>query len=256
MNATEEASGRTVSPDAVHTVIEQAEMAMEAILFAAGHPVSYGKLAAVIGLSERDVRSLTARMAEGYGHRGIQLLLFPDSCQLCTREQFAPLIREALDIRRGGNLSASSMEVLAVVAYNQPVTRAFIDTVRGVDSSYAVSSLLDKGLLEPVGRLDAPGRPVLLGTTEKFLRVFGLKSLADLPETEALRTAEQSADAENTDTAPESPTRMTPPRAEAIIRNRPRILTERRRSHDGFDCHRVHPAVLYHPVRRTRIHYH
>lgn len=157
MNATEEASGRTVSPDAVHTVIEQAEMAMEAILFAAGHPVSYGKLAAVIGLSERDVRSLTARMAEGYGHRGIQLLLFPDSCQLCTREQFAPLIREALDIRRGGNLSASSMEVLAVVAYNQPVTRAFIDTVRGVDSSYAVSSLLDKGLLEPVGRLDAPG---------------------------------------------------------------------------------------------------
>ena len=101
MNATEEASGRTVSPDAVHTVIEQAEMAMEAILFAAGHPVSYGKLAAVIGLSERDVRSLTARMAEGYGHRGIQLLLFPDSCQLCTREQFAPLIREALDIRRG-----------------------------------------------------------------------------------------------------------------------------------------------------------
>ena len=115
------------------------------------------------------------------------------------------MIREALDIRRGGNLSASSMEVLAVVAYNQPVTRAFIDTVRGVDSSYAVSSLLDKGLLEPVGRLDAPGRPVLLGTTEKFLRVFGLKSLADLPETEALSTAEQSADAENTDPAPESP---------------------------------------------------
>ena len=85
------------------------------------------------------------------------------------------------------------------------MTRAFIDTVRGVDSSYAVSSLLDKGLLEPVGRLDAPGRPVLLGTTEKFLRVFGLKSLTDLPETEALSTAEQSADAENTDTAPESP---------------------------------------------------
>lgn len=216
MNATEEASERTVSPDAVHTVIEQAEMAMEAILFAAGHPVSYGKLAAVIGLSERDVRSLTARMAEGYGHRGIQLLLFPDSCQLCTREQFAPLIREALDIRRGGNLSASSMEVLAVVAYNQPVTRAFIDTVRGVDSSYAVSSLLDKGLLELVGRLDAPGRPVLLGTTEKFLRVFGLKSLADLPETEALSTAEQSADAENTDTAPESPDADDAPPGEGV----------------------------------------
>ena len=182
MNATEEASGRTVSPDAVHTVIEQAEMAMEAILFAAGHPVSYGKLAAVIGLSERDVRSLTARMAEGYGHRGIQLLLFPDSCQLCTREQFAPLIREALDIRRGGNLSASSMEVLAVVAYNQPVTRAFIDTVRGVDSSYTVGLLLDRHLIEECGRLQVPGRPRLYRTTKAFLRAFHLNSLDDLPE--------------------------------------------------------------------------
>ena len=124
MNATEEASGRTVSPDAVHTVIEQAEMAMEAILFAAGHPVSYGKLAAVIGLSGR-TSAVDRPHGGGYGHRGIQLLLFPDSCQLCTREQFAPLIREALDIRRGGNLSASSMEVLAVVAI-QPARDAGI----------------------------------------------------------------------------------------------------------------------------------
>lgn len=178
------------------SVIERAEQAIEAILFAAGHPVPYDKLAAVIGLSARDIRNLTARMADGYEERGIQLLLFPDSCQLCTREEFAPFIREALDIKRGGNLSASSMEVLAVVAYNQPVTRAFIDTVRGVDSSYAVSSLLDKGLLEPVGRLEAPGRPMLLGTTEKFLRVFGLSSLADLPETEALSVAQESATAE------------------------------------------------------------
>lgn len=190
MDQTDETS--PVSPDTVRSVIEQAEMAIEAILFAAGHPISYKKLSAVIGLSEHDIRTLTARMAEQYGDRGIRLLLFPDSCQLCTHERFAPLIREALDIRRGGNLSASSMEVLAVVAYNQPVTRAYIDTIRGVDSSYAVSSLLDKGLLEPVGRLEAPGRPVLLGTTEKFLRVFGLRSLSDLPETEALHVAEES----------------------------------------------------------------
>ncbi len=183
---------KVVEADAV-SVIERAEQAIEAVLFAAGHPVTYDKLAAVIGLSARDIRNLTARLADSFEGRGIQLLLYPDSCQLCTREEFAPLIREALDIKRGGNLSASSMEVLAVVAYNQPVTRAFIDTVRGVDSSYAVSSLLDKGLLEPVGRLEAPGRPMLLGTTEKFLRVFGLSSLADLPETEALSTAEVSA---------------------------------------------------------------
>lgn len=180
------------------SVIERAEQAIEAVLFAAGHPVTYDKLAAVIGLSVRDIRNLTARLADSFEGRGIQLLLYPDSCQLCTREEFAPLIREALDIKRGGNLSASSMEVLAVVAYNQPVTRAFIDTVRGVDSSYAVSSLLDKGLLEPVGRLEAPGRPMLLGTTEKFLRVFGLSSLAELPETEALSVAQESATAEGT----------------------------------------------------------
>ena len=97
-----------------------------------------------------------------------------------------PYIREALGIRRGGNLSASSMEVLAIVAYNQPVTRSFIDQVRGVDSNYAVTSLIDKGLIESCGRLDAPGRPMLYATTDKFLRVFGFNSLDDLPETEPL----------------------------------------------------------------------
>ncbi len=169
--------------------IQDIENAVEAILFAAGYPVKYEKLCEVIGLSIRDLKNLIARMAKNYEKRGIQLLLFPDSCQLCTKEAFAPYIREALGIKRGGNLSNSSLEVLAVVAYNQPVTRSYIDTVRGVDSSYAVTSLLDKGLIEAVGRLDAPGRPMLYGTTEKFLRVFGLESLADLPETEALDVA-------------------------------------------------------------------
>ncbi|MBR4933080.1 MAG: SMC-Scp complex subunit ScpB, partial [Clostridia bacterium] len=88
----------------------------------------------------------------------------------------------ALGIRRGGNLSPSSLEVLAIVAYNQPVTRAFIDTVRGVDSSYAVSSMVEKKLIEPCGRLDVPGRPMLYKTTDNFLRVFGLTSLTDLPD--------------------------------------------------------------------------
>lgn len=164
--------------------------AIEAILFAAGYPVEYEKLAEVIGLPVKEIRRFVAHMAEGYGDSGIQLLTYPNTCQLCTKEVFAPYIREALGIRRGGNLSNSSMEVLAVVAYNQPVTRSFVDTVRGVDSSYAVSSLLDKGLIEACGRLEAPGRPMLYATTEKFLRVFGLSSLADLPETEALTIAE------------------------------------------------------------------
>ena len=169
--------------------VQDIERAVEAILFAAGYPVKYEKLAEVIGLSERDIRNLIENMAKGYGNRGIQLLMFPDACPLTTKEVFAPYIREALGIKRGGNLSNSSLEVLAVVAYNQPVTRSYIDAIRGLDSSYAVTSLLDKGLIEAVGRLDAPGRPMIYGTTEKFLRVFGLSSLADLPETEALDVA-------------------------------------------------------------------
>ena len=170
--------------------IRDVERCIEAILFAAGYPVTYEKLSLVIGLSQRDIRRMVEHMAGSYEERGIQLLMYPDACQLATKEVFAPYIREALGIRRGGNLSASSMGVLAVVAYNQPVTRAFIDTVRGVDSSYAVSSLLDKGLIGACGRLDAPGRPRLYATTDKFLRVFGLSSLAELPETEALGVAE------------------------------------------------------------------
>ena len=183
-------------PEAVEALgtVEDIKRAIEAILFAAGYPVKYEKLSEVIGLSQRDIRGLVESMVSEYDGRGIQLLLYPDTCQLTTKEVFAPYIREALGIKRGGNLSASSLEVLAVVAYNQPVTRAYIDTIRGVDSSYAVTSLLDKNLIEAVGRLDAPGRPMLYGTTDKFLRVFGLTSLADLPETEALGVASAQAE--------------------------------------------------------------
>ena len=183
------------------------EQAIEAILFAAGYPVRYDKLAEVLGLAVKDVKNITKKMAahfeEDETYHGILLLLYPTTCQLTTKEQYAPYIREALGIRRGGNLSASSMEVLAVVAYNQPVTRSFVDLVRGVDSSYAVSSLLDKGLIEAAGRLDAPGRPMLYVTTDKFLRVFGINSLDELPETEALSVAaaqtEQAETAEKTE---------------------------------------------------------
>ena len=171
------------------------EACLEAVLFAAGYPMKYSKLSEVLGVSEEDVKRLLEHMQPAFNdessHRGIQLLLLPETAQLCTKERFAPYIREALGVRRGGNLSASSMEVLAVVAYNQPVTRSFIDNVRGVDSSYAVNSLLDKGLIEAVGRLDVVGRPMLYATTDKFLRVFGINSLAELPATESLAIAAQ-----------------------------------------------------------------
>ena len=170
--------------------IANIEGAIEAILYAAGYPVKYSKLSEVLGLGEKDVKTMVEHMATQYNSeksiRGINLLVFEDTCQFCTKEQYAPYIREALGIKRGGNLSASSLEVLAVVAYNQPVTRAYVDTVRGVDSSYAMNSLIDKGLIEATGRLDAPGRPMIYSTTEKFLRVFGINSISELPETESL----------------------------------------------------------------------
>lgn len=162
--------------------------AIEAILFAAGHPVSYEKLSEVLGIGIREIKKTVKAMELKFNTeksgRGIMLLTYPDTCQLATKERFMPYIREALGIKRGGNLSASTMEALAVVAYNQPVTRSDVDNIRGVDSSYAMTSLIDKNLIEVCGRMEAPGRPMLYATTDKFLRVFGLSSLDDLPATE------------------------------------------------------------------------
>ena len=177
--------------------IKSIEGAIEAILYAAGYPVKYEKIAEVLGLDLRNTKTLISHMCDKYNgedsNHGILLLMYEDTCQFCTKEQYAPYIREALGIRRGGNLSASSMEVLAIVAYNQPVTRTFVDQVRGVDSSYAMNSLIDKALIEACGRLDAPGRPMLYVTTEKFLRVFGLTSLSDLPATETMLPPKEEA---------------------------------------------------------------
>ena len=170
--------------------IKNIEGAIEAILYAAGYPVKYTKLSEVLGLDVKNTKKIVEHMSDAFNSekskRGVNLLVFDETCQFCTKEQYAPYIREALGIRRGGNLSASSMEVLAVIAYNQPVTRSFVDQVRGVDSSYAFNSLIDKGLIEACGRLDAPGRPMLYVTTEKFLRVFGISSLSELPATETM----------------------------------------------------------------------
>ena len=165
---------------------------IEACLFAAGHPLTYARLGEVLGISPAACADTVEKMAMIYNNdavlpRGVLLVRFPDSCQLCTREQYGDEIKTALGIRRGGNLSQSLLEVLAVVAYHQPVTRTFVDTVRGVDSSYAVNALQEKNLIEPCGRLDAPGRPTLYRTTTDFLRVFGISNIEELP-TVTLRT--------------------------------------------------------------------
>ena len=124
--------------------------------------------------------------------RGIQLLLLDKGCQLVTKEVYGEYVREALGVKQGGNLSRSSLETLAIIAYNQPVTRQYIEQVRGVDSTYAISVLKDRELIEEVGRMDVPGRPHLFGTTSKFLVVFGLNSLSDLPTDKILKEIPQN----------------------------------------------------------------
>lgn len=172
------------------TNLKEKEKIIEAVLFAAGHPISYDKLSEVLELSAKETEAIVKEFAKRYNEedRGIMMLTFASGCQLCTREEYLPYIKEALGIRRGGNLSASSLEVLAIIAYNEPVTRSYVDTVRGVDSSYAMSSLSDKNLIEPCGRLDVPGRPILYRTTTTFLRCFGIESLEQLPYVDVQKT--------------------------------------------------------------------
>ncbi len=171
---------------------KQLKAALEALLFAAGYAVPYGKLAAALTAQDRpvtedEVRETVLGMAQEINRdegRGVMLVLMPDACQLCTREEHISAIRELLGVKRGGTLSRSASESLAIIAYHQPVTRAYVDSIRGIDSSHAVAGLLDKKLIEVCGRLDAPGRPSLYRTTDEFLRVFGLDSLESLPPAE------------------------------------------------------------------------
>lgn len=165
---------------------------IEAILFAAGYPMPYIKLAETLETEETEVREAVAELAEKYKteESGIMLMQYENACQLCTKEIYIDAIRTALDIRRGGNLSRSSLEALAIVAYHQPVTKSYVDQIRGVDSSYAVNNLCDKKLIDICGQLDAPGKPFLYCTTDEFLRVFGIDSPEQLPPVEMFGTPE------------------------------------------------------------------
>ena len=163
---------------------EELREALEAVLFAAGYPMPYDKLALTFEMSEREMKAFVSEFAEEYNaqSRGILLLVTEDFCQLCSKEQYKDYIRAAMGIRSSGKLSASCLEALAIIAYNQPVSKAYVEQVRGVDCSWAIGSLMDKQLIEQKGRLDAPGKPILYGTTDVFLRVFGLHSLSELPK--------------------------------------------------------------------------
>ena len=158
--------------------------ALEAILFASGESIPAARLSLVLGADEEELLRCAQELAEDYekNGRGIRLLRLDDRLQLCSAPEYAPYIAKALEVRKPAQLSPSALETLAIVAYFQPVTRAYIDQVRGVDSSYTVSTLLERGLIEIAGRLDVPGRPSLLKTTDVFLRTMGVSSLDELPK--------------------------------------------------------------------------
>ncbi|MBQ2634387.1 MAG: SMC-Scp complex subunit ScpB [Oscillospiraceae bacterium] len=158
--------------------------ALEAILFAAGEPVAASRLALVLGVTEAEVDAAAEELHRDCQRagRGVRLLHLDRKWQLCSAPDYAQYITRALETRRPPRLSAAALEVLAIVAYFQPVTRAYIDAVRGVDSAYTVGLLTERGLIEPVGKLDAPGRPTLYGTGDAFLRTMDLRSLDELPE--------------------------------------------------------------------------
>ena len=166
---------------------------IEAMLFAAGFPIEFSKISQILTISEDEVKEIIYKMQQSYNEResGIQIILIDNSAQLCTKEKYEGYVRSALGIRQSGKLSNSCLEALAVIAYNQPITKALIDEIRGVDSSYAISVLCEKNLIESKGRLDTIGKPNLYGTTEDFLRVFGLTSLEELPPSGQLGESEQ-----------------------------------------------------------------
>lgn len=155
----------------------------EAILFASGEPLEMEKAAEAMGISFDDVFSLYEELNKKYSdeNSGLSVLKLKNRLQLCTKKEYHTYVKNVLEIKRNAPLSQAAFEVLAVIAYNQPVTKSFIEQVRGVDCSGVVSSLCEKGLIEEKGRLDLPGRPLLYGTTDSFLRCFELSSLSDLP---------------------------------------------------------------------------
>ena len=164
--------------------LKDIESAIEGILFAAGEPVSADRICAALGADRATVDAVAQRLADYYSYerRGIRLLRLDGAYQLCSAPEYADAVRQTLETRKPAQLSQPALEVLAIIAYFQPATRAYVDQVRGVDSTYTVGLLLERGLIEECGRLAVPGRPIQYRTTRDFLRCFGLASLDELPE--------------------------------------------------------------------------
>jgi len=164
--------------------LKELESVIEGILFAAGDPVGVERICLTLEQDKETVDAVCQRLADRYSYerRGIRLVHLDNSWQMCSAPEHADLIRKTFESRKPAKLSQPALEVLATVAYFQPVTRAYVDQVRGVDSSYTMNLLQERDLIEECGRLAVPGRPIQYRTTKTFLRTFGLSALAELPE--------------------------------------------------------------------------
>ena len=164
--------------------LNELESALESVLFASGEPVPVERLCLGLEVDRPTLDAVAQELMDKYKYerRGMRIVRMDTSYQMCSAPEYAPHIRKTLESRKPPKLSQPALEVLAVIAYYQPVTRAYVDQVRGVDSSYTVSLLLERDLIEEAGRLAVPGRPTLFRTTKNFLRTFELNSLAELPE--------------------------------------------------------------------------
>ena len=167
------------------------QRALMAVLFAAGEPVAASRLAESLQVDESEIhRECEALIsALSYPRSGIRIVKLEDAYQMCSSAEMAEYVTKTLETRKPPKLSPSQLETLTVIAYYQPATKAYVETIRGVDSAYSVSALLTKKLIRECGRLNVPGRPILYETTPDFLRVFGLESLADLPDIEKVDIA-------------------------------------------------------------------
>ena len=176
----------------------KAKAAIEAILFALGNSVEFGTIARALELEAPEVRRLVEEMAGEYlnEERGIQIIILENSCQLCTKKEYYEyLIRIAMHPKKI-TLTEVMLETLAIIAYKQPVTKAEIEKIRGVKCDHAVNKLVEYELVTELGRLDAPGRPILFGTTEEFLRSFGVENTEELPDIDPVKLADFKAEAE------------------------------------------------------------
>lgn len=153
-----------------------------AVVFSSGEPISIGRLCETFDTESEVITEAADLLSKSLEGTAIELLALDNTYQLCTKKEYAEYVKKAFDIKRKTPLSQAALEVLAVIAYNQPVTKSFIEQVRGVDCSGVVTTLVEKELVEERGRLELPGRPLLYGTTKNFLRCFNLSSLNDLPE--------------------------------------------------------------------------